>query len=57
MTPTEAAALVEADKQQRLQAFSKAIEKAAQEYRCDLVAVPTITAQGTIAAVIQAIAK
>lgn len=57
MTPVEAAQLVEADKQSRLQAFGRALELAAQEYRCDLVALPQVTPDGRLVAVIQAIAK
>jgi len=39
MTPTEAAALVEADKQRRVQAAAEAVQAALKEYECDLLAV------------------
>jgi hypothetical protein len=57
MTPTEAAALVEADKQARVKAAAEAVQAALTTHNCDLVALPTITAQGTLAAVVQIVAK
>jgi len=39
ITPTEAAALVEADKQRRVQAAAEAVQAALREYQCDLLAV------------------
>ena len=57
MTPAEAAALVEADKQQRVKLAAEAVQAALAAHNCDLVAMPTITAQGTLAAVVQLIAK
>ena len=57
MTATEAAQLVEADKQERIKAAADAIQAALAAHNCDLVAVPTITPQGTLAAIVQLIAK
>ena len=57
MTATEAAQLVEADKQERVKAAADAIQAALAAHNCDLVAVPTITPQGTLAAIVQLIAK
>lgn len=57
MTATEAAQLVEADKQERIKAAADAIQAALAAHNCDLVASPTITPQGTLAAVVQLIAK
>jgi len=57
MTPTEAAALVEADKQRRVQAAAEAVQAALKEYQCDLVAVPQIAADGRVVAVVQIVAR
>jgi hypothetical protein len=57
MTPTAAAALVEADKQARVKLAAEAVQAALAAHNCDLVALPTITAQGTLAAVVQIVAK
>jgi len=57
MTPTEAAALVEADKQARVKAAAEAVQAALAAHNCDLMAMPTITPQGTLSAVVQLIAK
>jgi uncharacterized protein YabE (DUF348 family) len=57
MTPAEAAALVEADKQRRVKLAAEAVQAALAAHNCDLVAMPTITPQGTLAAVVQLIAK
>lgn len=57
MTPSEAAQLVEADKQHRVKMAAEAIQRALADYNCDLVPVPTITPQGTIAAILQLVAK
>lgn len=40
MTPTEAAQLVEADKQRRVQAAADAIQVALREHNCDLAGFP-----------------
>lgn len=57
MTPTEAAALVEQDKQRRGQAAAEAVAAALREHGCDLVAVPQITADGRVVAVVQIVAR
>lgn len=57
MTPTEAAALVAADKERRVKAAAEAVAAALNEHECDLVAVPVITADGRIAAQVQVVAK
>ena len=57
MTPTEAAALVKADNERRVKAAAEAVQAALAAHNCDLVALPTITAQGTLSAVVQIIAK
>lgn len=57
MTPAEAAALVKADNERRVNAAAEAVQAALAAHNCDLVALPTITAQGTLSAVVQIIAK
>lgn len=57
MTPTEAAALVEADKQRRINAAAEAVAAALREHNCDLVALPQIAADGRIMAVVQIVAR
>jgi len=57
MTPTEAAALVEADKQRRVQAAAEAVQAALRENNCDLLAVPQIAADGRVVAVVQLVAR
>lgn len=57
MTPTEAARLVAADKERRVQAAAEAVAAALREHECDLVAVPVITPDGRITAQVQVIAK
>ncbi len=57
MTPTEAAALVEADKQRRSKAAAEAVAAALHEYECDLVALPQIAADGRVVAVVQIAAR
>jgi hypothetical protein len=57
MTPAEAAQLVDADKQRRVQAAAKAVQDALAEYACDLVAVPQIAPDGRIVAVVQIVAR
>ena len=57
MTPTEAAALVEADKQRRVQAAAEAVQAALRENNCDLLAVPQIAADGRVVAVVQIAAR
>ncbi len=46
MTPTEAAALVEADKQRRVKAAAEAVQAALREHECDLVGVPRYVPDG-----------
>ena len=57
MTPQTAAALVEADKQERVQAVAKAVHDTLLEYRCDLAAIPQISTDGRIVATIQIVAR
>ena len=57
ITPTEAAALVEADKQRRVQAAAEAVAAALREHNCDLIALPQITADGRVVAVVQIAAR
>ena len=57
MTPTEAAALVEADKQRRVKAAAEAVQAALAEHQCDLVALPQIAADGRVVAVVQIVAR
>jgi len=46
MTPTEAAQLVEQDKQRRVKAAAEAVQAALQEHQCDLVGVPRYVPDG-----------
>jgi len=57
MTTEQAAALVEADRQRRVQAAAEAVAAALREHNCDLVAVPMITPDGRIVAQVQVMAK
>ena len=57
MTPTEAAALVEADKRKRAQACGDAIAVVLKDHDCDLIATPFITSDGRINAQVQVVAK
>lgn len=57
MTTTEAAALVEADKQRRVQAAAEAVQAALRDHSCDLVAVPQLTPDGRVVAVVQLVAR
>ena len=57
MTPAEAAALVEADKQRRVKLAAEAVQAALQEHQCDLVALPQIAADGRVVAVVQLVAR
>lgn len=57
MTPEQAAALVEADKQRRIKAAAEAVQAALQEHQCDLVALPQIAADGRVVAVVQLVAR
>ncbi len=57
ITPTEAAALVAADKQRRINAAAEAVAAVLREHQCDLVAVPQITPDGRVVAVVQIVAR
>lgn len=57
MTPTEAAALVEQDKARRIEAAAAAVQAALREHGCDLLAVPQLTPDGRIVAVVQLVAR
>ena len=57
MTPQQAAQLVEADKQRRVQAVAQAIQDVLQQHTCDLAATPQITADGRIVAIVQIVAR
>lgn len=57
MTPAAAAALVEADKQERVQAVANAVQAVLTEHRCDLLAVPQIAPDGRIVAAVQIVAR
>lgn len=57
MTPTEAAALVEQDRQRRIKAAAEAVQAALRENNCDLLAVPQIAADGRVVAVVQIVAR
>ena len=57
MTPTEAAALVEADKQRRVKAAAEAVAAVLTEHGYDLVAVPQIAPDGRVVAVVTLVAR
>jgi len=57
ITPEQATALVNADKQRRIKAAAEAVQAALREHNCDLVAVPMITPDGRIVAQVQVMAK
>lgn len=57
MTPTEAAQLVEQDKQRRVQAAAEAVQAALAEHGCDLVALPQFAPDGRVVAVVQLVAR
>ena len=57
MTPEQAAALVEQDKQRRIKLAAEAVQAALAEHGCDLVALPQIAADGRIVAVVQLVAR
>ncbi len=56
MTAKEAAALVAADQQARVDAAAKAVQAVMTEHNCDLVAMPQIV-EGRIVAVVKVVAK
>jgi pyruvate/2-oxoglutarate dehydrogenase complex dihydrolipoamide acyltransferase (E2) component len=57
MTPTEAAALVEQDRQRRIKAAAEAVQAALAEHGCDLLAVPQIAPDGRVVAMVQLVAR
>ncbi len=57
MTPTEAAALVEQDRQRRIKAAAEAVQAALAEHGCDLVALPQFAPDGRVVAVVQLVAR
>ena len=57
MTTAEAVALVEAERQRRIEAAVAAVNAVLREHNCDLVAVPQTAPDGRIVAVIQTIAR
>lgn len=57
MTPAEAAALLDADKQQRAHEYAAYIEAGGKQFRCDLLAIPQLSADGRIVAVMQIVAR
>jgi pyruvate/2-oxoglutarate dehydrogenase complex dihydrolipoamide acyltransferase (E2) component len=57
MTPTEAAQLVEQDKQRRIKLAAEAVQAALAEHGCDLVALPQIAPDGRVVAVVQLVAR
>ena len=61
ISPTEAAALVEADKQARVKAAAEAVQAALAAHNCDIVAVvvPNVAPDGKLElrAVVQIVAK
>lgn len=57
MTPEQAAALVEQDKQRRIKLAAEAVQAALAEHGCDLVALPQIAPDGRVVAVVQLVAR
>ena len=57
MTASEAAALVEADRQRRIKAAAEAVQAALAEHGCDLVALPQFAPDGRVVAVVQLVAR
>lgn len=57
ITPEQATALVNADKQRRIKAAAEAVQAALRENNCDLLAVPQIAADGRVVAVVQLVAR
>lgn len=53
MTPEQAAALIAADQQTRVDAVRAGIDELLARYRCQLQATPQITQEGRLVAVIQ----
>ena len=57
ITVTEAAAMVEQDKARRIEAAAAAVQAALREHNCDLLAVPQLTPDGRVVAVVQLVAR
>ena len=57
MTATEAAALVEADRQRRIKLAAEAVQAALAEHGCGLVALPQFAPDGRVVAVVQLVAR
>lgn len=57
MTADEARKLVDADKAARVQAAAEAVQTILREQECDLVAVPQLTPDGRVTAVVQIVAR
>lgn len=57
MSADEARRVVDADKAQRVQAAAEQVAAILREQGCDLVAVPQLTADGRVTAVVQIVAR
>lgn len=57
MTPDEAEKLLEADRRQRAEVTSKAIQDVLTANKCDLIGVPQIAPDGRIIALVQIVAR
>jgi len=57
ITPEQATALVNADKQRRIKAAAEAVQAALAEHGCDLVALPQIAPDGRVVAMVQLVAR
>lgn len=57
LTPEQMQALIEADRQRRIQLAGDAIKAALELHRCDLLPVPQLTPDGRIVAVLQISAR
>lgn len=57
MDAAEARRLVDADKARRVQAAAEQVAALLREAECDLVAVPQITPDGRITAMVQIVAR
>jgi hypothetical protein len=57
MTTDEARKLVDADRTSRVQAAADAVQSILREHECDLVALPQISPDGRVVAVVQIMAR
>lgn len=57
MTPEQARKLVDADKAARVQKAADAVAAILREHDCDLIAVPQLTPDGRVTAVVQIAAR